>query len=823
MIKNYLKIAYRNLLKNKTFSLINIVGLTVAMTAGLLILQYVRFELSYDTYQDQHETLYRVQTDYYQQGKLQTQNAFTVPALAPTLAAEIPEVQDYFRLTSWADNYTILLDSDSPAQRSFKEGNAIFADPAFVPLFSLDVLTTAADSLLQQPNRLIISESTAQRYFGESWQSANLAGQMVVVYTSNRDQATSFLIEGVYSDMPKNSHLAYDLVFSHASLPNFLPQEIPEEQRLGMFENSWGPTAWYTYLQLNETTQPKTVAQKITELVAERNPQENSSEVFILQPIQDIHLYSQLANEPSTNGNANWVYILIGVAVLILVVTWVNYLNFTAAHTLNRLKEISVRKIIGARRKELLLQFLCEGALTNMLALALALTLTQLITPYFQQVAGVSFIPNWGWGELAVLSAVFLVVLLISYYLISSTAGYQLNLGNMPYGKVGKKLTFNRYLVAFQFAVSLFLASATLIIYQQVRYMQQQDLGIDTQEVLVIERPNVIDQEVNFLQTVASLRNALESQVSVEAVSAVSMVPSSAQSLTRDMHRIGQSEEVPVSLKEVLVDQQYLPIMDIDLIAGFNFSETAENNRNKVIINEAALESLGFEDTQSALGSQLGMYTFSGLSEYEVVGVTENFHQQSLQHAYQPLGFFYEMYSGDYLVKVNSSQNVSQTLAQIQAEWAELFPGNPFQYYFLDQRFAQQYQADRQFRQLLTWFSVIALIIASLGLFGLSLYHALLRTREVGIRKVLGASIGQVVVLLSQDFVKLVVIGGIIALPLLYWAMQQWLQQYAFRINLSWWLWALPFLLIIVLSTVVVGFQTIRAALANPVDSLRSE
>jgi len=823
MLKNYLKIAYRNLLKNRTFSLINILGLTVAMTAGLLILQYVRFELSYDTFQDQHETLYRIQADFYQQGELQTQNAFTVPALAPTLAAEIPEVQDYFRLTSWADNYTILLNSDSPLQRSFKERNGIFADPAFVPLFSFDLLTASSDSLLQHPNRLIISESTAQRYFGEQWQSARPVGQTVVVYTSNRDQATSFMIEGVYQDMPKNSHLSYDLIFSHASLPNFLPQEIPEEQRLSMFENSWGPTAWYTYLQLNETAQPETVAQKITELVAERNPQENSSEIFTLQPIQDIHLHSQLANEPSANGNANWVYILIGVAALILVVAWVNYLNFTAAYTLNRLKEISVRRIIGARQKELLLQFLCEGAFTNLLALALALTLTQLITPYFQEVAGVAFITNWGWGELAILSSVLLVVLLISYYLISSTAGYQLNLGNMSFSKAGKKLTFNRYLVVFQFAVSLFLASATLIIYQQVHYMQQQDLGIDTQEVLVIERPNVIDREVNFLQTVASLRNALENQVSVEAVSAVSMVPGSAQSLTRDMHRIGRSEEVPVSIKEVLVDQEYLPIMDIDLIAGSNFSETAENNRNKVIINEAALKNLGFKDAQSALGSQLGMYTFSGLSEYEIIGVIENFHQQSLQHAYQPLGFFYEMYSGDYLVKVNSSQDMAQTLAQIQSEWAELFPGNPFQYYFLDQRFAQQYQADRQFRQLLTWFSVVALVIASLGLFGLSMYHALLRTREVGIRKVLGASVGQVVVLLSQNFVKLVVIGGIVALPLLYWAMQHWLQQYAFRIDLSWWFWALPFLLIIVVSTVVVGFQTIRAALANPVDSLRNE
>jgi len=821
MLKNYLKIAYRNLLKNMTFSLINIIGLTVAMTAGLLILQYVRFELSYDTFQDQHQSLYRVQADFYQQGELQTQNAFTAPALAPTLAAEIPEVQDYFRLTSWADNYTILLNGDAHTQRSFKEGDAIFADPAFLPLFSFDLLTASADSLLQQPNRLIISESTAQRYFGETWQSANPVGQTVVVYTSNRDQATSFMIEGVYRDMPKNSHLSYDLIFSHSSLPNFLPQEIPEEQRLSMFENSWGPTAWYSYVQLTETARPEVVSQKITELIAERNPQESSSEVFSLQPIHDIHLYSQLANEPSANGNADWLFVLVGVAVLILVVAWVNYLNFTAAQTLNRLKEISVRKIIGARPKELLFQFMCEGALTNLLALALAITLTQLTTPYFQQIAGISFV--WGWGELAILSAVFLVVLLISYYLISSTAGYQLNLGNTTYATAGKKLTFNRYLVVFQYAVSLFLASATLIIFEQVRYMQQQDLGIDTQEVLVIERPNVIDQEVDYLQTVGSLRNALESQVSVEAVSATSLVPGSPQSLTRDMHRIGQSEEVPVTLKEVLVDQRYLPVMDIDLVAGSNFSEVDENNQNKVIINQTAVESLGFEDAQSALGSQLGLYTFSGLSKYEIIGVTEDFHQQSLQHAYQPLGFFYEMYSGDYLVKINVSQDVSKTLAQIQSEWTELFPGNPFQYYFLDQQFAQQYQADRQFRQLLTWFSVIALIIASLGLLGLSLYHALLRTREVGIRKVLGASVGQVVVLLSQDFVKLVVTGGVVALPLVYWAMQQWLQQYAFRIDLSWWLWALPFLLIIVLSVVVVGAQTVRAALANPVDSLRNE
>ncbi len=825
MIRNYLTTAYRNLRRHALLSAISILGLSVAVAASVLILEYAHHELTYDTFQAEHERIYRVQTDTYQQGELTQQSAYTVPALAPAVASTIPGVADYFRLTSWAENYTLLLNDSTPQARSFRESAAIFADPAFVRYFDLRLRETPVAAVLDAPNQLLISESTARRYYGPDWQRTLRAGQeTVLVYTSNRDQTTNFVIQGVYEDLPSASHLAYDLIFSHTSLPNFLPAEIPEADRRAMFKTSWGPSAWYTYLVLDPSTSPKRVAGQITDLVAARNPDAETKEQFQLQALSSIHLHSNLMNEASANGSATWVYVLLAVAGLVLLTAGINYLNLAAAQALQRTKEINVRKIIGARRGQVSAQFLTEALLTNGLAVAGAVALVYWARPYWQEVMNVPFgaSPFYAWG--VVIPLLLLIVLLVGWYAPRVHRAPTLSGSRAPLlTAVRSGSGMNRGLMVLQLAICLFLVSATLAVYQQVRYMQQQDLGIRVGGMLVVEGPNVLDQEVSFEQTVERWRNALGEVEAVAGVSAASYLPGDPSGLTRTMHRRGAGEERSVELREVLVEPQYLPTLEAEFVVGSNFSTTAEGNRQRVILNEAAVRALGFATAAEALGTRLGMYGFQGVSEYEIIGVVKNYHQTSLQTAYQPIAFFAEIYSGDYLVSLAPMADVGDVLAEVEQRWASSFPGNPFQYYFLNDHFAQQYQRDERFGTVLRGFSLMALLLACLGLLGLTRYAVGRRTKEIGIRKVLGASVPQVVLLLSRDAVRRLLLASVIALPLAYGAVQQWLNQYAFRIDVLGWWWLLPVGGVFALVVLTVGLQTGRAARANPVDSLRYE
>ena len=825
MLRNYLKIAYRSLLKNKAFSLINILGLAIGTAAFILIASYVQFETSYDTFQA--ERVYRVGVHRYQNGALESKDAYTAPALGPTISTKVSGIKDCFRLTPWAEKHIVVYEKDQTEAFSYPEENAIFADASFVKYFSLDMVAAASDSLLVAPQQILLSESTAEKYFGADWQSEHVLGELLTVYNSNRDAAVTFSVQGVFTDLPPNSHLDYDLIFSHATLPEFLPPDIPEAMRLGMFENAWGPNAWYTYVVLDEQALAPAVSQRITELIAQQNEADNAREAYVLQPVHNIHLYSDLANEPTATGNATFIYALALIALFTLVIAWINYINLSTARATDRAREVGLRKVVGARRTQLVGQFLLETSMINMLALGLALVLVQLATPYFSSMTGIDFDqPSSG---RTVLGWIVVGTWLVGTFLAGFYPAFVLSsfrpvtaLKNRV-ARSTRGMGLRQSLVVFQFAISLILIVGTAVIYEQIQYMRQQDLGIDTQQTLVVEAPIAMDQTVPFLQTVATLRSELESEAGVESVTAASQVPGRPEELSRRMHRVGQSEATAVDLTEVLVDHQYLPTLDVDFIAGRNFATNADQNTQKMVLNEAAVEQLGFANAEAALGAKLGMYTHSGLSEYEVIGVIANYHQASLQYDYQPIGFFYEIYEGDYLIKLSGTQNTAQTLDLIQERWASTFPNNPFNYYFLDQLFAQQYRADQRFGSVFATFALLAIFIACLGLFGLSSYATAQRTKEIGIRKVLGASASRLAVMLSRDFVKLVLIANFIALPIAGWLMRQWLSDYAFRIEITGWLLIAPVLLVAAIAMITVGFQTVKTALANPVDSLRNE
>jgi putative ABC transport system permease protein len=830
MLRNYLKIAYRNLLKNKGFSLINIFGLAAGVAAFVLIFQYVQFETTYDTFQEEGERIYRVQANRYLDGQLESENAYTVPAFGPTIYNEIPGIANYFRLTPWAEKHTVVYDAEGPQRQfSFNEEKTIFADAPFVSFFSLDMLQAASDSLLTETQQLLLSESTAEKYFGPDWRNQNVLGKTLTVYNSNRDAAVSFNVQGVYADIPGNSHLDYELVFSHKSLPEFLPKEIPEEMRLGMFENMWGPNAWYTYVVLEENVAPAEIATKITDFVASRNEVPNSREEFILQPVRDIHLYSNLQNEPTPTGNARLVYAMGIIALFTLSIAWINYINLATARALERAREVGLRKVVGARKIQLVGQFMLEACILNLIALVLAITLVQVISPRFTEMSGISFSLFdasqsliW-WTILGILLIGTFFTGLYPAFVLSSFRPVSILKNQLKAPKKG--IGLRKGLVIFQFAISLALIVGTIIIYGQIQFMREQDLGVNTEQTLVIEGPQVLEQQTQFGQTIDLLRNELQAYPSIQQVSASSHVPGMQEGLTRNMSRLGQEEEAFREVREIQTDHAYLPMMEVALLAGRQFSPNPEQNQQKLMLNKSAVEAMGFENTEAAIGAKVGTQNAGGVSEYEIIGVTENYHQGTLKFDYEPIAFFNEIYSGHYVIKFTPTQQAStaQTLRFVQQKWNQLLPDNPFNYFFLDSFFAQQYTTDQRFGQIFGTFSLLAILIACLGLFGLSSYTTAQRTKEIGIRKVLGASVGSIISLLSGDFVKLVLLSAVVALPLAYWAMNEWLQNYAFRIEISWWLLALPLIIVLLLALLTVSLQTVKAAFRNPAKSLRYE
>ncbi|MEK6481244.1 ABC transporter permease [Catalinimonas sp. 4WD22] len=826
MLRNYFTIAWRNLIKHKGFSFINIFGLATGIAAFVLIFQYVQFELSYDTFQEEGENIYRVRVDRYQDGELEYRNAFTVPALGPTIMGEIPGVEDYFRLAYWAKSSTLIYQpNEKEMPLTFKEEHVIFADPDFIPYFSLDLLVKQSDSLLAQPHQMIIAKSIAQKYFGEDWQKEAI-GKTITAYNSTKEGKVNFEVAGVYEDIPQNSHLNYDIIFSHATLPYFLPEEIPEEQRLSMFETAWGPNAWYTYLVLNGEVSSEEVGQKITDLIQSRNQAENTKDIYQLQAIQKIHLHSNLLNEPTATGNVRWVYAMGIIAFITLSIAWINYINLSTARAVSRAREVGLRKVVGARKFQLLGQFLLEVAMINTVAFVLAITLIQLSTPYFNNLSGISFSlfsAELAWLWAIILGAFTISTVLIGLYpaLILSSFRPTTVLKNQL-GSPVKGLNIRKVLVVFQFAISLILITGTMVIYQQITFMKEKDLGFETTQKLIIEGANVMEQETSFLQTVKNLRNVATINPAIKAVSAASYVPGETD---RETRMIGRDEENVKEIRDISIDADYFPTMEIQLLAGRNFSDIEEQNQHKVIINESASQLLDFSSPEATIGETFGVINNWGITSYEIIGVAPDFHQNALQNDYEPIAFFNEIYDGSYVIQIDPTQttSISNTIAFLKAKWEEVLPNNPFNYYFLDTYFDRQYQSDQRFASIFGLFSVLAIIIACLGLLGLSFFSAVQRTQEIGIRKVLGASVSSILRLLSRDFVKLILLAGIIAIPFAYWAMYKWLQNYAFRIEISWWLLILPLILVMVLALLTVSVHTIRAAFTNPSQSLRYE
>ncbi len=804
MLRNYIKTALRNLVNSKFYSLLNLLGLTLGLASTLFIVLYVVEELRYDRFHTDADRIYRVRMDRYDRGSKTFESAVTFPAVGPAMERDFPEVAGYTRMLPYARG-VYAYETPKGELRTFQQEQAVFADSNFFQFFSYPLLQGDPATVLQGPNKVVISETMAQLYFGEE----NPIGKLLTFRGEEVLEVT-----GVMAD-PQASHLIFTIAVSMATLEGF------EE-----FETLWGWYDFYTYIKLRPATDPQTLEARFSDFInrykGEDLQEVGWQEVFLLQPLTSIHLYSHLSWEAGVNGDGNTVYFLLLVSGLIIAIAWINFVNLTTARAMKRAREVGVRKVVGASRIQLIRQFMLESLLLNVTALALTMVFVQACLPLFNRWLQFELTTRWlfsPWGLTGLFCALGFGTIASGLYpafRLSAFRPVRVLKGALP--SAHRAFSFRQVLVVFQFTASIILIVGTLVVIQQLHFMKAQNLGIDLTQTLVVRAPSVINQETRT-DRLEVFRQRVTQIPTVRSLAATSNLPGE-ENFAISSVRSAHEPEVYRDVYNVSVDHHFMEDFEITFLAGRNFSADYPSDTSAVILNETALKLLQFESAEAAIGEKI---LLNQDREETIIGVIKSYHQASLREELDPVRFILApQYTGFYALKISATQP-QQTLADLERVWQTLYPGNPMDYFFLDEHFAQQYKADEQFKDIFLLFAGLAILIACLGLFGLASYTVEQSTKEIGIRKVLGASTSSIVTLLSRDFVRLIVMALVLALPSGYFIFEQWLQNFAYRMEIPWWLFPIVGLLALLIALLTISFQSVKAALANPVSSLRSE
>jgi putative ABC transport system permease protein len=814
MIANYFKIALRNLLKRKGYSFLNIIGLAIGITCCLLIFQYVAFEKSYDTFSDKSKDIVRLRLDSYRQGKLAWKSATSYPAFGPTMKRDFPEVENFCRL----HDANLLLSNDEKNVK-FTEEKGYYADPAFLSMFNVQLKQGNPETALNGPDKLLLSENMAHKYFGNE----NALGKRLVYrdgsFTANYE------ITGVFKEFPKNSHLIVNHLGSYASLAKLVRSY---GDTTNPTETAWGWYDFYTYLQLKPGTDLKKFESKFPAFCdkyingldwAKTN---NIKTVISALPLTDIHLKSNYNQEAEVNGNGQSVYFLFLIAIFIIGIAWINYINLATARSLERAKEVGVRKVMGAGRKNLVMQFLIESIILNLTALLVALLLSFILTPWFNHLTGkdglttFSLPVNYWLGFAAMFVGGSLLAGIYPAFVLS---GFRpvLVLKGMFKNSTGGQL-LRKGLIITQFATSVVLIAGTMIVYQQVSFMRKQKLGADINQTLVLNGASSLTDSL-YQNIFQPFKNDLLKIPGVKNMSSSSGVMGKEIYWTNGANRLGAENKGAMTMYNMGIDYDFIPSFGLELKSGRNFSKEFKTDERSVMLNEEAAKQLGFTDMTQPLTEKIA----SAGDTVQVVGILANYHHQGLQKAIDPMIFRLRPNTRNaYSLKMNAA-SLASSIPAVEKTWSKYFPNDPFSFYFLDESFDQQYKDDKLFGKVFGLFASLAILIACFGLLGLSAYNILQRTKEIGIRKVMGASIQNLLFILSKDFLKLVLIAFVIAVPVTWLLMNSWLQDFAYRINISAGVFIIAGIASFVIALVTISFQAIRAAMANPVKSLRTE
>ena len=804
MIKNYFKIAWRNIVRQKGYSGINIVGLAIGIAACLLILQYVSFELSYENFHTNKDRIYRVQLDRYDKGKLSTQWAAGAYAAGNSFKDAIPEIEEYVKLVGRDPVITEV--NNQP----LKINKVFFATNSFFSVFTYPLIAGDKEKILSEPFTAAISETTAKIVYG----TTNALGK-----TLRLNRRREYTITAVFKDAPVNTQIRPDVLLSY---PTFMKLVRPNNDP----ETAWSWDGCLTYVLLRKDADPNVVEKKFVPIVEKFTADEmkrfNSSSRYYLEPLKAIHLYSHYIGEPAPNGDGKTTYLLLGIAFFIAVIAWVNYINLSTARAVNRAKEVGIRKTVGSQRKQLIIQFLSEAALLNAIALVLAIVIVIIAIPGFNKLSGqdLTFLLFSKTSFWLGLISLFLIGTFFSglypAFVLSGFKPIEVLKGKMI--ATTKGFLLRKGLVVFQFTASLFLLIGTLAVYQQIQYMRKQSLGLDIDQTLVVRPPMVIDS--TYTQSMDAFKETLHQQTSIKGVAISMSIPGEAVGWNAGgIKLVGTDESTQKQYRVIGVDHDYMKQYGIKLIAGRYFSKDFGTDDSAVIFNRMGFEQLGLNKPEDAIGKRIDFWG----QRFTIVGVAENFHQQSLREAFEPLIFRLIPGVQGFLSIKTPASKASETITLVKTNWNKFFPGNTFEYFFLDDHFGEQYKADQRFGQVFGLFTMLAILVACLGLFGLASFTTIQRTKEIGIRKVLGASVVGILKLLYQEFAILLLIAFVIAVPLAWLTIRSWLEGYAFRINIHWSYFLIPFVTILVIALLTVSFQSMKAAIANPVKSLRTE
>jgi len=801
MIKNYFTIAWRSLWKNKAFALINILGLAIGMAAFLLIFFYVQYERSFDQFHAKKEQVYRVQQDRYDKGKLSTQWAASCAAIGPILKDNFPEVVEFVKLKS--SNNSVMAHED----KVFREENVFYTAGSFFQLFSIPLLKGVDSLVLKRPYTAVISESTAKKYFGKESPIGKVLQQNGTRY---------FEITGVFQDIPQNSHIEANLLFSFETVVDLYGTDAHDD---------WWWDGFYTYVELKEQVDIPAFENTIDGFVQNQikgTPEGVSQSMkFKLQALPDIHLTSNYMMEIKPNGDQTATNFLFLIALFILFIAWVNYINLATAKSVERSREVGVRKVLGSKRDQLIHQFLVEAFILNLIAVVLTVLLFFITIPYFNHLTGWNLTLEWVGIRFLLILLVLLIIGTLSSglypaFFLSKDRPITVLKGKSTSSNSGNFL--RKGLVIFQFLASLTLMVGTYTVYQQLNFMNNQELGVNIDQTLVLRGP--ANSDSLYLDRFNGFKEKISSIPEISSITASNAIPGGPPKWNAGGIRlIDQEQSEGKQYRVIGTDENFVDAYDLTLLAGRNFSTERANDKNTVLLNEFATQVLGFDQIEEALEKEIQIWG----NNYKIIGILKDYHQESLKHSIEQLIFSYRPKATDFYSLKIRDKNTATTLAKLEKEWTTTFPNTPFDFFFLDEHYNQQYQSDQQFGKVFSFFALLAIFIACLGLFGLSAYLTVQRTKEIGVRKILGASLSNIVFLLAKDFIRLILISILLAIPIAWLAMNNWLDNFAHRMSLNWWIFVLPSLVLLLIALMTISIQTIKAGLINPINAVKEE
>jgi putative ABC transport system permease protein len=817
MMRSYLIVAFRNVLKSKVFSAINVLALSIGLAACILIFEFVSFEFSYDKFNEKLHRTYRITNDRFQNGKLIQHGTIMYPTIGPTMARDYAEIEEYTRLMPGGTMNVKINDSN------FRGDVCHFADEHFFSVFSFKLLAGERSTMLKDPYAAVLTEKTASKYFEISNKDySELIGK---TFFWGLD-TNPYTVKGICENIPSNSHIQFDALVSYATLIKYDKGA----------DDSWTWSDMRHYLVLKPGTPYMQLENKFdgfSERYFKGDKVTGSIEKFYLQPLADAHLYSDYEYDIATTANGKAVWAMLVVALFILVIAWINYVNLTTSRALDRAKEVGLRKVMGAVKWQLVKQFIFESLIITGLAFGLSLVLVVALQSTFNQIVGhelslgsvlTSLSMNGVLMLLLVLGAGTLLSGFYPAFVLSSYHPVTVLKGKFTRSVQGNFL--RKALVMFQFTSSAALIIGTFIVSKQIDFMNNADLGMNIKNMIVIQSPELMPWDSTFVERVESYKHALMQVNGVISATTTGRLPGDRLARSFGVRLSDQSSDTQYTLTNMSVDHSFFDTYGVSLLAGRKFLPADHDpdfeKLNKVILNKNAIQLLGIQKAEDAVGREI-IWGNNGTRKWTIVGVVANFHQEGLQKPMEPI-FFRPVYStsSPTSVKINT-KDLQKTVAEIEATYKKFFPGNSFEYTFLEDRYRRQYNDDTRFGKVVGIFTVLAIIVSCLGLVGLSSYTATQRTKEIGIRKVLGASLANIVTILSFDFIRLVLIAVMLSLPIAYFSMQNWLEEYAYRITPDWTLFIFPIGIIILIAAVTISFQIIKTAMTNPAETVKYE